>query len=71
MKKIKMIITGILIMFLSLGIFAQDNNPPDPPGEHGSEDDQPGGNAPLSGGTIMLFTLGALYGGKRIYDINK
>ena len=68
MKTIKLIITGIFVLFLSLGMLAQ--NPPDPPDGHGSDqDEEPGGNAPISGGITILLTLGALYGGKKVYSL--
>jgi len=70
MKTIKLIITGIFISALSFGLMAQ--NPPDPPDGHGSDQDQePGGNAPLSGGVYILLGLGLAYGGKRVYDLNR
>ncbi len=70
MKKIKFILAGIFILFLSVGIMAQVG-PPDPPGEHGSGDDQPGGDAPIGGGIFILLGLGAAYGGKKVYNLKK
>jgi len=70
MKTIKLIITGIFFFFLTNGIMAQ--NPPDPPDGHGSDqDEEPGGNAPLSGGVFILLGLGAAYGGKKVFDLRK
>ena len=70
MKTIKLIITGIFFFFLTSGILAQ--GPPDPPDGHGSDqDEEPGGNAPLSGGLIILMGLGAAYGGKKVFDLRK
>jgi len=70
MKTIKLIITGIFISVLSFGVMAQ--GPPDPPDGHGSDqDEEPGGNAPLSGGVYVLLGLGLVYGGKRIYELRK
>ena len=69
MKAIKLIITGIFLTVLSFGVFAQD--PPDPPG-HGETTDQiPGGSAPVSGGVFILLGLGAIYGGKKVFDLKK
>lgn len=66
MKTIKLIITGFFCLILSMNLFAQ--GPPDPPGGHGSdEDEQPGGNAHLSGGITILLTLTALYCSKKVY----
>jgi len=67
MKKIKFILTGLFILFLSIGIMAQ--GPPDPPGEHGGDGDVPGGNAPIGGGIFILLGLGAAYGGKKVYNL--
>jgi hypothetical protein len=70
MKNIKLLITGLFILFFNLCLVAQ--NPPNPPGEHGSDENQsPGGNASLAAGTLILIGLGALYGGKKIYDLRK
>ena len=70
MKTIKLIITGIFFFFLTNGILAQ--GPPDPPDGHGSDqDEEPGGNAPLSGGVFILLGLGAAYGGKKVFDLRK
>jgi len=70
MKTIKLIITGIFFFFLTNGVMAQ--SPPEPPDSHGSDqDEEPGGNAPLSGGLIILMGLGAAYGGKKVFDLGK
>ncbi|NOX85507.1 MAG: hypothetical protein GXO86_06025 [Chlorobi bacterium] len=67
MKKIKIIFTGIFFLILSTGIIAQ--GPPPPPADHGTDQDQSaGGTAPLSGGIIILLTLGTVYGSKKVYD---
>jgi hypothetical protein len=72
MKKLKFIITGLFVITLSLGVLAQSDGPPLPPGDHGSTDDQPvGGTAPIGAGTILLLGLGAIYGSKRVYDLRK
>lgn len=71
MKKVKKMIIGlILLIFFSFGINAQV--PPEPPGDHGSTNNQePGGNASLVSGTILLIGLGFVYGTKRYYDLRK
>lgn len=69
MKTIKLIFTGLFLVILSLGVNAQV---PDPPADHGSNQDQaPGGTAPIGAGTLLLIGLGAVYGGKRIYELRK
>ena len=71
MKNLRIILAGIFLLFLSLGVFAQ-GNPPDPPADHGSDQDQDtGGQAPIGAGTLLLIGLGAVYGGKRVYDLKK
>lgn len=69
MKTFKLILTGTFFFFLSLGVFAQ----PDPPGDdHGGGTDVPaGGGAAISGGLVVLLALGAGYGGKKLYDLNR
>ncbi len=75
MKKIKLILTGLFILFLSVGIMAQTrdgDNPPDPPGGHGSGDDEePGGGAPIGSGITLLLSMAAAYGGKKAFEVRK
>lgn len=69
MKKFHKNILIILIIFTvsSLEIMAQ-GEPPPPPGGHGQSDNQA---APIGGGLFILLGLGAAYGGKKIYDMQK
>ena len=69
MKKLRLMIAGLFVFGLSLGLLA--DNPPDPPGEHGTDEDQPGGEAPIGAGTLLLIGLSAVYGGKKVYNLNK
>ena len=65
MKKIKYIIACLLIAF-TLNVFSQ----PNPPGNHGSGNNEaPGGGAPIGGGLLILLGLGAVYGGKKLYNL--
>ena len=67
---IKLLLTGFLSLTLSIGLVAQD--PPDPPEEHGSgEDEEPGGDAPLGAGVYVLLALGAAYGGRKVYALKR
>ena len=70
MKKVKIIFTGLIILFLSFGVMAQ-SGPPDPPGGHGEPGDQPPSGAAVGGGLFMLLGLGVAYGGKKVYAIMK
>ena len=65
MKKIKYIFASLLVA-ITLNMFSQ----PDPPGGHGSGDDEdPGGGAPIGSGIFILLSLGAAYGGKKLYEL--
>jgi len=68
-----MIITILMIIFTLmtvLPISAAAPPPPPPPG-HGSGGNVPGGGAPIAGGLGILLALGAVYGGKKVYDYKK
>lgn len=58
-------------LFLLLGAIAFAQAPPPPPaGGHGVGGNQPagpGGGAPIGGGLAILLSLGAAYGGGKIY----
>jgi hypothetical protein len=43
---------------------------PPPPGNHGMDGNQ-GGAAPIGSGLAILLTMGAAYGGKKIFDARK
>ena len=61
---------AFLIIFclgLSLSSISQDDPPPPPPANHGSNGNQQGRGAPLGGGTLILLSLGIIYGIKRTY----
>jgi len=44
------------------------DQPPDPGGGPGTGGNPVGGGSPIGGGLIIIATLGAAYGIKRIYD---
>lgn len=64
--------TFIVISFLTAVPFistAQVMGPSDP---DGTPQGQPiGGGAPIGGGLFILLGLGAAYGGKKVYELNK
>ena len=69
MKTIKFIFSVLAVFIFSIGVMAQ---PPDPPGGHGSDDDElPGGDAPIGGGTFVLMGLAVAYGGKKVFNLLK
>ncbi len=55
-------------LFLS-NVFA--DLPPDPGGGPGGGDLPVGGGSPIGGGLVILMTLGAAYGSKKIFDARK
>lgn len=65
MKVIKIITSGIFTLLLSFTLSAQ--NPPDPPDEHGSDEDQPGGDAPVGSAQMLLLGFAAVYGSRKVY----
>jgi hypothetical protein len=70
---IKTIITLFTITLITINpLSAQNGDPPPPPGEHGQTGNQPpGGGAPITGGIGIFLVLGAVYGGKKVWDFNK
>jgi hypothetical protein len=70
----KLIIAALFLLSISFTtseLYAQV--PPPPPGGHGEGGNQPaeGGGAPIGGGLVILLTLGAAYGGKKLYKAFK
>lgn len=71
LKKITLAILIIMGLTFTVDSFAQ-GTPPPPPGEHGtSGNSESGGGAPIGGGLFILIGLGAVYGGKKLYQIRK
>ncbi len=71
MKKLLSIITLAVIVFLTATpTFAQSTQPGDPGGDPTGEPPI-GGGAPIGGGTLILLALGAAYGGKKVYALQK
>ena len=68
--KIALILT--LFMGWNLNVLAQV--PPPPPDVNGSNTNQPagtGGGAPIGGGIVLLLSMGAAWGGKKVYQAYK
>jgi len=72
MKTLK---TTLIIIFLTVGyLTAFSQEPPPPPGEHGISGNQGPSDAPITGGVLILISLGIGYGGLRafrLYQENK
>ena len=69
MKKTIITLLIIIASVTTTNVFAQV--PPPPPPGHGQTGNQPGGNAPIGGGLFILLGLGAVYGGKKTYNLYK
>jgi hypothetical protein len=69
----------ILVISLTLGLIIgisavslAQPGPPPPPSGHGSGGNQaPGGGAPIGSGLIIMITMGAAYGAKKLFDARK
>ncbi len=72
MKKIISILTIIVVslFFTISSLHADTGTPGDPPGEP-SGGTPIGGGAPIGGGSIILIGLAAVYGGRKLYQMNK
>ena len=70
-KKIFRLFVALSILSLiSVSSFA--DQPPDPGGGGPGEGDLPvGGGAPIGGGLIILASLGAAYGAKKVYSLRQ
>ncbi|MEA3444090.1 MAG: hypothetical protein U9R19_05120 [Bacteroidota bacterium] len=69
LRKIILSLTIIFVFALGNNIIAQ----PQPPGEHGSSNNEnpPGGGAPIGGGMLIFIGLATAYGFKKSFDSNK
>lgn len=68
-------LTTVIALYLALSLpalsFASDVPNPPAGGHGGSGDVDPGGGAPIGGGTFILLGLAAAYAGKKVYNIKK
>lgn len=74
MKNTFRILAISLTLGLIIGISAISlAQPPNPPGNHGSTGNQSpsGGMAPIGSGIVMLLSMGAAYGAKRVFNARK
>jgi len=75
MKKVRNSLKFALILsgFMAIGQIVQAQAPaPPPPGDKGGNTNVPGGGgAPVGSGIVLLITMAAGYGGKKVYDFGK
>jgi len=71
MKKFISIFTVLIISLFLLIPVSNATEPGNPPVGPGAGDEPIGGGAPIGSGTLILIALGAAYGGKKVYDMNK
>jgi len=73
MKKSLKIILTLAIIAMSAGLYAQ--TPPPPNNDNGvptpGNNTPVGGGAPIGSGIVLLMALGAAYGGKKVFQMNK
>ncbi len=70
MKKILIKLSFIAAFTIaSTALLAQ--GPPEPPGDPGEGGGPVGGSAPIGSGIAILLTLGAAYGGRKVYKAFK
>ncbi len=72
LHQLKSVLIALIFLFAFSAIFAQNGDPPEPPGSHGQTGNQPvGGGAAIGGGLFILILLGAGYGARKYYISNK
>ena len=72
----KKIISKIFVGAMLIGAISFCNNiyadqPPDPGGDPSGSGNPVGGGTPIGSGLVILLSMGAAYGGKKLYDIRK
>jgi len=74
MKKaiLNLIISGLFVI-VPVIIASASAPPPPPPGGPGGSGAQPigGGGAPIGSGLVLLISMGAAYGTKKVFDARK
>jgi len=70
MKNIFKAFAILLLVSTTYTVLAQ-GPPPPPGGSSNTGNNQLGGNAPIGGGLFILLSLGAAYGGRKLYQIQK
>jgi hypothetical protein len=70
-KQIKTLLLSVTFILFAATGFSQGPPPPPSGAGHGATGNQTGGNAPIGGGLFILMGLGAAYGGRKLYKVNK
>ncbi len=65
----KLLILSAFTIFFGLSLLAQA--PPPPPENAGAGGGPVGGSAPVGSGLVLLITLAAGYGAKKVYNSKK
>lgn len=65
MKNCKIILTFVIFLIINNLSYAQ--GPPKPPGDPNLGGGPVGGSAPVGSGIAIMLSLGAAYGGQKIY----
>lgn len=68
---INLIITGLFIIVPVIVSNASSPPPPPPPGGPGTGETPIGGPAPIGSGLVILISMGAAYGAKKVYNARK
>lgn len=71
MKNLKRILFLAFVLFSIIGTDVFAAGPPGPPGGGGGAPCWPPPCVPIDGGISFLLVAGALYGGKKVYDLSK
>ncbi len=71
MKKLNLLLTAFLMLFMIISLSAQ--TPPHPNGGSapGSGSTPVGGGAPVGGGLLILLSLSLGYGSRKVYELRK
>jgi hypothetical protein len=69
----RIFLLAAILMFVALSEIAMGQPPHAPGNGHGDDTNQPGGpsGAPVGSGVMILITLSAAYGAKKIYTARK
>ena len=72
-KKIQIyIISFVISLVFLIPLSLSADPPPTMPGNHGTSNDQPpGGSAPIGSGLVLFITLSAAYGSKKVYGFKE